>query len=252
MKRAKKPLLIFVLVLLPVLLGGIATSCLGEKLPARCVLSEVPYVLQNKNYCGPAALTSILNYWGIKTDQPTVGKAIFDKSIQATNGADMMLYARGKNMVAYSWNSSIADLKEKLALGIPVIVLQDSSSTDRSGHYRIAVGYDDTTEVIYVNDPYDPETKELSCGKFESLWQRHGNWSLLVCSPERDAFKIELDEKNPVVHIDLAYIYYKKGDLESSERESRIALALEPSNYSAQSILSKAIVGARSKAEKSK
>lgn len=251
MKRTNSLPVLLISLLLPILLAGVTPSRGGEKVPSRSVLpEEIPYVKQAKNYCGPAALASTLRYWGIDADQKTVGKAVFDSSIQATNGADMMLYARDKGFVAYSWNSSLDDLKEKLALGIPVIVLQDSSITDRSGHYRVATGYDDAASVFYVNDPYEPDMKEIPYETFEKLWRRHGHWSLLICPANRDIFKQELDERNPVVHIDLAYIYYRRGDMEASERESRVALALEPHNFSAQSLLSKVTIGARSKADK--
>jgi predicted double-glycine peptidase len=253
MKQVKYSPVLFV-ILLSALCGGVLPSFGGETLPTRCVLTDVPYVHQLRNFCGPAALTSVLSFWGLKTDQKTVGKAVYDSSLQATNGADMLLYARAKGFSAYSWNSSMSDLKSKLTQGIPVIVLQDSSLSDSSGHYRVATGYDDKSGVIYVNDPYEPDNKRISYSEFCKLWDRHGNWSLLVCPTDRDNFKKELDETNPVVHIDLAYIYYKHGDMDSSERESRLALSLEPANYSAKSLLAKATNshGARSKDEKPK
>lgn len=220
-----------------------------EKSPRHCVVGDVPYVQQMHNYCGPASLTSVLTFWGLDIDQATIGKAVFDKSLQATNGADMILFARAKGFSAYSWNSDMGDLKAKLLTGCPVIVLQDSSITDKSGHYRVAIGYDDDKKVIYVNDPYEPDTKSISYDRFQTLWNRHGNWALLVCAKEKDQFKVELDEKNPVVHIDLAYVYFKRHDLESAERESMAALKLEPTNYCAKDLLARSTqaLGARSK-----
>jgi predicted double-glycine peptidase len=248
MKLVRFPLA-FILILLS---AAIWPSFGSEKLPEQCKVDGVPYVKQLKNYCGPASLTCVLNYWGINTDQKTVGKDIFDTTLQATNGADMLLYARGKGLSSYSWDSNLTDIKKKLAQGIPVIVLQDSSVTDTSGHYRVATGYDDKRSVILVNDPYEPETKEMDQTKFQKLWDRHGNWSLLICPQNLDVFKQDLSDNNPVVHIDLAYIYYKHGDLESAERESKAALALEPANYSAKNLLMKTTnaLGARGKTEK--
>lgn len=248
--KQERPLLVSIIALFVLLVGILPTF--GEKLPSRCLLSGVPYIKQMTNYCGPATITTVLKYWQVDADQESVGKEVYDRSIKATNGADMMLYARKKGFSSYSWNSSIPDLKEKLALGIPVIVLQDTSAADRSGHYRVATGYDEKAGVIFVSDPYEPDKKEIDYDTFLTLWQRHGNWSLLVCPADRDTFKQQLDEKNPVVHIDLAYIYYKRGDNTAAERESRLALALEPQNYSAQTLLSKAIsaAGTRSKSEK--
>jgi len=250
MKQAKTPRVLLTAAL-SLVFAGLPPLFAGGKVPTRVAIDGVPCVEQIKNYCGPAALTSVLKHWGLATDQKTVGKAVYDNSLQATNGADMMLYARSKGFSAYSWNSSLQDLKQKLALGIPVIVLQDSSPTDRSGHYRVAAGYDDDSRVVFVNDPYEPEANQLGYDKFQSLWERHGNWSLLICPKDRDTFKAELNDSNPVVHIDLAYVYFKHGDLKASERESRIALDLEPQNYSAKALLAKATraLGARSNGE---
>lgn len=245
MKFVRHPLIV-----LSVLASVLILPSLGRAdFPTRCVLEKFPYVQQIRNYCGPASLTTVLSFWGLKTDQKTVGQSVFDSSIQATNGADMLLYARAKGYSAYSWNSDLKDLKQKLATGVPVIVLQDSSTSDPSGHYRVAIGYDEKDKVIYVSDPYDPNNKKMAYNEFMQLWSPHGNWSLLVCPSDKDAFKSELDEKNPVVHLDLAYIHYKHGDFASSERESRLALALEPANDRAKSLLSQAI-GARGKSSK--
>jgi hypothetical protein len=156
----------------------------------------------------------------------------------------MIIYARDKGFSAYSWNSSMNDLKSKLSQGLPAIVLQDYKLSDRSGHFRVVTGYDDDARVMHVNDPYEPQTKTIPYDKFETLWASRGYWALLVCPADRDAFKKELDEKNAVVHIDLAYVYYKRGNLEAAQKESRLALAVEPQNYNAQSLLAKATIAA--------
>ncbi len=253
MKHIKDPRCIISLLLVTMILG-ITPTFGGEKLPGKCVLGDVPYVQQMRNYCGPASLTSVLRYWGQDIDQVAIGKAVYDKALQATNGADMILFARDKGFAAYSWNSTIDDLKIKLMAGIPVIVLQDSSLSDRSGHFRVATGYDDDKKIVYVNDPYEPETKSISYDDFTTMWRRWGNWALLVCTKDRDMYKAELDEKNPVVHIDLAYIYFQRHNLEAAERESMVALKLEPGNFCAKDLLAKSsrALGARSKSEKRK
>lgn len=246
MKHVKTPLLV-ALVLFALLPVGVVPS-FGEKLPS-CTSLNVPYVQQMTDYCGPAVLTSVLRFWSIAADQVTVGKSVFDPAIRATNGADMIIYAREKGLAAYSWNSSMSDLKAKLSLGVPVIVLQDYAQSDRSGHYRVATGYDDDARVFYVNDPYEPQTKTISYEKFENLWASRGYWALLVCSADKDTFKKQLDEQNAVVHVDLAYVYYRKGDLEAAQKESRLALAVEPHNYNAQSLLSQATIAAGARAK---
>lgn len=221
------------------LLSGVLPS-FGEKPPSSLVIESIPSITQIKDYCGPASLAMVLKYWGFTADQKAIGKVVFDPSVSGTNGAEMILYARKKGLSAYSWNSNLSDLKEKLAAKIPIIVLQDCNLTDTSGHYRVAIGYDDKAGVVYVRDSYEPNNKSIPYATFEKLWKRHGNWSLLICPNNKDSFKKELDDMNPIVHIDLAYAYYKHGDLIAAERESRIALALDPENYNAKSLLANA------------
>jgi predicted double-glycine peptidase len=216
-------------------------SFASESVAKRQLISGIPYIAQRANYCGPAALTSVFRYWGLGAGQEMVGRAVFDPKLRGTHGAEMLLYARRKGFSAYSWNSNINDLKSKLAQGIPVIVLQERTSKDKSGHYRVAIGYDDTAGVIRFHDPYDKKNKSAPYSQFQARWQRYGNWALLICHPSRDTFVQELGQKNPVVHIDLAYAHFKQGNIQLSERESRKALALYPTSLRAQILLDKAL-----------
>lgn len=211
----------------------------AAKAPASALLQSFPTVKQMPNYCGPAALSSVMQFWGEDTDQKKVAKSVYDWRIQATNGADMLLYARDKGYSAYSWNSSLSDLKKKLDAGLPVIVLQDISLYDKSGHFRVAIGYDDAKQVIRVMDPYEVEKDAIPYSTFNKLWDSHGNWGLIVIPDSKDTLKHELGEKNPVVHIDLAYVYYRKGKLTEAADEGRKALALEPRNPDALSLVNK-------------
>lgn len=198
--------------------------------PASNQLQGVPRIKQLRNYCGPAALASVIQYFGQKTTQEEIGKEVYDKINCSTNGADMLLYARDKGFAAYSWNSNIEDVKKKLAAGVPVIVLQQNSKTDTSGHYRVLTGFDDKNQEFSVMDPYYDDVTKLSYEDCSKLWTRMGYWALLVTPKEKDSFKAELDLKNPVVHMDLSYAKYKRKNLEEALEEANLALDLEPNN----------------------
>ncbi|MCL5103897.1 MAG: C39 family peptidase, partial [Armatimonadetes bacterium] len=139
-----------------------ACSLSHASIPGQFRIDGVSRVKQLPNYCGPAALTSVLRHEGIQATQETVAKAVYDPTLRGTNGADMLLYARQMGLAAYSWNSSLDDVKNKIAAGALVLVLQQNSEKDTSGHYRVLTGYDDTAAKFYVVDPYYDDISELS------------------------------------------------------------------------------------------
>jgi len=207
-------------------------------MPKAFTIQGVHRIKQLTNYCGPATLAMVLRYYGLDVTQEEIGKVIYDRSSGATNGADMLLYSRERGFAAYSWNSSVNDVKKKLAAGFPVIVLQQNSLEDISGHYRVLTGYDDSTSAFSVLDPYY-EITSMSYTECEKLWRRMGYWALLIVPSAKDSFKEELDNRNPVVHMDLSTAKFKRGKYQEALEEAKLALSLEPQNYYAQSMVNK-------------
>ncbi|MHB9038118.1 MAG: C39 family peptidase [Armatimonadota bacterium] len=209
------------------------------ELPSGHSLDGLVRMKQLTNYCGPACLASVLKYYGNDATQAAIGKETYDPVTGATNGADMLLYARAKGFSAYSWNTSIADVKRKIALGVPVIALQQNSRIDTSGHYRVLTGYDDETSKFKVIDPYYDNITELSYAECERLWKSKGYWALLIVPVDKDKFARELNDQNPVVHMDLAYAKYKRKSYDEALLEAKTALKLQPQNSFALSMLDK-------------
>lgn len=225
-----------IVILLSLLLLGqtIAAQC-----PTSCKIDGVPRIKQLTNYCGPATLAAVLQCFGETTTQETVGKDVFDPVGGSTNGANMLYYARTKGYAAYTWNSSIGDVKKKLSQGAPVIVLQQNSNTDRSGHYRVLTGYDDATGKFAVMDPYYDEITEMTYAQCEKWWKPMGCWALVVVPSDKDTFTAELNDKNPVVHMDMSYALYSRGKYAEAAKEAKMALALEPHNSYSRNLLNK-------------
>ena len=217
----------------------LATTVSHAGSPKAFKIEGVQRIKQITNYCGPAALASVMRYLGRDVDQEAVGKEVYDKASGATSGSDLLLFARDSGFAAYSWNSGIDDAKKKIAAGLPVLVLQENSLTDSSGHYRVLTGYDDASSKFYAMDPYYDDITELSYSKCERLWNSTGHWALLVVPIARDKFKEELDTRNPVVHMDLSYAKYKHKDYNDALKEANLALTLEPGNSYALSIAGK-------------
>ena len=98
------------------------------------LLKNVPYEKWLKrNYCGPACLAMVLNYWDETRpyDQAEITAAIFDSASQATYNSEMVLYPRGKGFASYSFQGTLEILKDLVGKGIPVIVLTKTIPADR-------------------------------------------------------------------------------------------------------------------------
>lgn len=210
------------------------------KTPLKFVIGDFPRVQQLPNYCGPASLSTVLRYWG-KDDQnqEAIGKHVYDSKISATNGADLLVYARNIGFSAYSFNGTISNIKQLLWQGLPIIVLQNTSKSDSSGHFRVVIGYDEEADSMFIFDSYQPDQEKISCKEFASLWSARGNWGLLVIPTQKDTFAKQMNDRNPVVHLDLAQAYYRKALLDEADREIRTALKLEPGNPDAQELLNR-------------
>ncbi|MCL5102793.1 MAG: C39 family peptidase [Armatimonadetes bacterium] len=232
----RKPVATTVLLTLSLLL---TTSIAPADVPTTCKIDSMQRIKQITNYCGPACLAMVFQHFGRDITQEMVGKDVYDPATGATNGADMLFYARQQGFAAYSWNSSISDLKEKLAQGVPVIILQQNSREDTSGHFRVLSGYDDQAAEFYVLDPYYDNITEMKYSECDRLWKTMGYWALLIAPVEKDKFKDQLDAKNPVVHMDLAFAKYKRKKYDSALSEARTALRLEPGNTYALSMVGK-------------
>lgn len=232
----KMPLTTTVLLTLSLL---VTATTAPAQAPTACKVDNILRIEQITNYCGPACLAMVMRHFGKDITQEAIGRDVYDAVTGATNGADMLLYARQQGFAAYSWNSSIADLKDKIAHGIPVIVLQENSRRDSSGHFRVVVGYDDDAGTLYVLDPYYDEITDMKYSECDRLWKSMGYWALLIVPAERDKFKPELEDRNPVVHMDLAFAKYKHKKYDSALKEARTALRLEPGNTFALSMVTK-------------
>lgn len=140
---------------------------------------NIPFVPQEKeDYCGPAALTMVLNYWKDKVDQHQIADTIYLSSVKGTLSFDLVNYAKERGFNAELYSGSFQDLKEKIVSGYPLIVVQGYQK-NVPGHYMVLVGYDDRKQQViahdgksaYVSTPYR---------KFFLLWSNMDRLTILI------------------------------------------------------------------------
>jgi hypothetical protein len=212
----------------------LAAPCIAE-IPSAYRIEGVPRIKQLTNYCGPACIASVMQFHGSKIGQEQIGKAIYSPADGATTGGDMLFYSRQAGYAAYTWNSSVEDVKKKIAAGFPVIVLEYNSASDTSGHYRVLVGYSDLSQRFFLVDPYYDKT-EMSYQETDRFWRPMGFWALIIAPTAKDQFRAEMETSNPVLHMDLSLAQLKRRDYDGAMREANAALSIQPHNPYALSL----------------
>lgn len=172
------------------MVGLVASSCWAElPPPSQVVLDGVPFFAQQRYHCGPAALASILNYWGYVISQEEISESIYLREVKGTLNVDLVLFARRLGFDATSDASDLEDLKRRLVAGQPVVALLNFGTIKYpKWHYLVVIGYDDIQDEVithsgttaFLRYPYDT---------FRRAWQEAGNWTLVV-SPRRE--RVEL------------------------------------------------------------
>lgn len=113
---------------------------------------------QTWNNCGPATITMAVSYYG-RTETQARATTFLKTSANDKNVRpdEMVAYARSLGLQAVSRaGGDLARLKLLVANGVPVVVHVgfEPEPNDWMGHYRLLVGYDDTTGRFTTYDSY--------------------------------------------------------------------------------------------------
>jgi predicted double-glycine peptidase len=135
----------------------------------------------------------VLNYWGDRIDQLAVGMAI-DPEHDGTPWSLMVDYAKRRGFEVhvfdeasskhFYWSnmSSMDELKMWVSRDYPVIVCQRygiPGPYEREGHYRVVIGYDDRSRIVYTADPA-AGYYTFSYDKFNEIWAYSRCWGMVI------------------------------------------------------------------------
>ncbi len=193
-------------------------------------LENVPTVAQKAYQCGPAALESVLRYWGSPADADSIGKALYKSNTHGVFNFTLAQYTKSLGF----WSEihedfTVENLKQWIRKGIPAIVMLDTGTLwARTYHFVVLKGFDDHLRIFYANTGV-PETQSIDYGEFEQRWKKADVWSLIVSPLEKVDW--ELDEKQS---IEIALLFEKKRDLAQAERWLESALRKNPNSLTAK------------------
>jgi hypothetical protein len=204
--------------LLLVVLAGCSTIATSRKPSSE---PDVPFIAQRPGQCGPAALAMLANHYGQTVTQDEIAGEIYLPDIYGTLTSELTTYAGRFKLWVRSYRGSFADVREKLHHRVPLIVLGKLGS---HYHYFVLLRYDEATGTLTVHSDTRPNLA-MRREDFLRWWNRTGNWTLLVCPPEKVSWRLSADEYN-----DLGLHFERTGDLARAAGHYRRASELRPSN----------------------
>lgn len=199
----------------------IKTELIQKSTPGHYIQS-VPFVRQKKNWCGPAALASVLNYWGMDVSQEELASQIYISSLRGTLDFELKQAAFERGFWSQDNIGSLNLLFEFVDRDYPVITLNKSLPIFSVYHYNVVIGYDDWRNVIIAHAG-EKENKLIYYRTFLRGWKPTDNWLLVVCPPEKVDWKLSFDGYNQ-----LGLLFEKKDKLEPAKENYKKAIEENP------------------------
>ena len=193
----------------------------------------VPFIPQQPGYCGPAALAMLASFYGQPVTQDVIANAIYLPEIHGTMTADLADYAKHFNLWTRQYRGTTTDVRQKLAAGVPVIVLGKFGA---KLHYFVVLGFDEFAGTVMVHSDQRAGLV-MPQEQFWRAWDRANQWALLVCPPSAATWKLTGDE-----HNDLGVFLEQSGNLPAAAGNYRRATELVPANSYFQMNLGNALV----------
>jgi hypothetical protein len=156
----------------------------AHDLPRQAEVARVPFHPQQEQYCGPAALATVLGWSGLPARQPALASEVFTPGREGTLGHDLVGAARRHGRLAVPI-ADLPSLLDEVAAGHPVLVLQNLGlDWYPQWHFAVAVGYDlDAAELTLRSGAERRHVVALDT--FARTWARADRWALVVLPPDR-------------------------------------------------------------------
>jgi tetratricopeptide (TPR) repeat protein len=156
----------------------------GYGLPPHAEVTGVPFHRQQEQYCGPAALATVLGWSGLAARQEALASEVFTPRREGTLGHDLVGAARRHGRLAVPV-SDLPSLLGELAAGHPVLVLQNLGlDWYPQWHFAVAVGYDLSTNELALRAG-EERRQVVSLDTFSRTWGRADRWALVVLPPDQ-------------------------------------------------------------------
>jgi len=163
--------------------SSLAPITLPQSLPPGVSLPAVPFFSQQDNWCGPAALASLLVHAGVSVTPEQLAPQVFLPARQGSLNLELLAVSRRQGLMPYVLQGDSNTLLQELAAGHPILVLLDLGLPPLSRwHYAVLTGYDSASrEFLLISG--EQANGRIEWTVFQRLWARGQNWAMLVVAP---------------------------------------------------------------------
>ena len=152
-------------------------------LPAHTELAGTPFVPQEDQQCGPAALAEAMGAAGVAVPLETLSKEVFVPARGGSLQVEMLAAARRHGLVSTRLPPDLAELMREVVAGHPVVVLLNLGlSFAPMWHYAVVVGHDLAEHQILMRSGTTP-LMPMDLRTFEHTWLRSGKWAFVALPP---------------------------------------------------------------------
>ena len=238
--------------------------------PESLELVDTPFFPQERYQCGPAALATALSSSGLAVDLDDLVDRVYLPGREGSLQVEMLAAARTAGRIPYIVDGTLQALRDELAAGRPVVILQNLGvAAIPKWHFAVVVGIDTRRKHIVLRSGAD-DRRIARITTFLRTWRRSGYWGFVVLRP--DELPADLDRKrylravadlenagryadaatawqtalrawpqDPVASFGLANVRLAAGDNAAAERNFRAILEREPGSVAARNNLAIAL-----------
>lgn len=146
-------------------------------------LADTPFFPQEQFQCGPAALATLLTASGIATEPESLVGQVYLPARQGSLQAEMLSAARNAGRLPYVLTPTFASITAELAVGRPVLILQNLGvSWAPYWHYAVVVGADANSQQIVLRSGTEAR-RIMRTPVFLRTWRRSGFWAITTLTP---------------------------------------------------------------------
>jgi len=186
-------------------------------------VAGVPFVRQEHNWCGPAALASVAGHYKLPLTQQQIAREVFLGSIGGTLTIDMQQFVQRQGLWCHSGQGTATEVRQWLDRGVPVVALLRLGVLQaRRLHYVVLTGYHARREYFIAHTGYLP-SRPLSFSDFERQFDNAGRWFLVACPPERVTWPLSAEG-----HNDLGLVFERVGKPAQARSAYEKAVAADP------------------------
>ncbi|MGQ0794229.1 MAG: cysteine peptidase family C39 domain-containing protein [Deltaproteobacteria bacterium] len=143
-------------------------------------LQGVKFVRQRDEFCGPAAMESVMNYYGEGVSQDEIAGSVYTPKLGGALISDMQYFAQERGFRAETINGDFDAIASAIDSGAPVIALVDVGKFGLSApHYYVVYGYDKAEGALLLHTGYRGNVR-MKLRRFEREWSKMNRLMLVI------------------------------------------------------------------------